>query len=144
MPLRLVLGAAVLIAAGYACAFGGPGVARLGAWLLAVGLAVLMPATIALGAPRHGRAGRVVQIALWATFLELLGAFGAALALPPSEEPGAALLFGLPLRAAIVLYGAGVIPLLGLPFVYAWAFTAREPVTETHPPGDDSGRAGPA
>jgi len=79
----------------------------------------------------------VVSMALWATFLALLGGFGAALALPPSEEPGAALLFGLPLRAVIVLYGAGVLPLLGLPFVYAWAFTAREPAAEIHLPGDD-------
>lgn len=126
MPLRLVLGATALIAAGYACAFGGPRIARLGAWLLAVGIAVLMPATIALGAPRHGRAGRVVRVVLRVTFIALLGAFGAALALPPLEEPGAALVLGLPLRAAIVLYGAGVLPLLALPLVYAWAFNARE------------------
>lgn len=131
------MGATALIAAGYACAFGGPRIAHAGAWLLAVGLAVLMPATMALGAPRRGRVGRVVRIALWGTFVALLGAFGSALALPPAEAPGATLVLGLPARAAIVLYGAGVVPLVALPLVYAWAFATRE--TGEHAAGDRRG-----
>ena len=64
-----------------------------------------------------------------------LGAFGAALALPATEGPGATLLLGLPVRAALVLYGAGALPLVVLPLVYAWAFAARE---------TDEGRRGDA
>lgn len=110
-----------LIAAGYGSAFFGPRATHVGAWILAVGLAALMPATMALGAPRTGRRARVVHIALWCTFVVLLASFGAALALPP-DDPTAPLVLGFPLRAAIVLYGAGVVPLFALPLVYAWTF----------------------
>lgn len=123
--MRLILGATGLIAAGYASAFFGPRAAHVGAWLMALGLAVLMPATMALGAPRTGRRGRVVRIALWCTFVVLLVSFGAALALPP-DDPAAPLVLGFPLRAAIVLYGAGVVPLFALPLVYAWTFDDAE------------------
>jgi hypothetical protein len=58
------------------------------------------------------------------TFLVVSGCFGAALLLPPDEGPGAALLLGLPLRTAIVLYGVGIVPLLFLPLAYAASFDA--------------------
>ena len=107
----------------------------MGAWLLSIGLAVLMPATMALGAPRRGPRARVVRVALWGTFVVLFGAFAAALALPAAEGPDSRLFLGLPLRAAIVLYGAGVLPLVVLPLVYAWTFP--------DPPRDGPGESPP-
>lgn len=121
-PLRLVLTATALIALGYLLAFAGERGAQAGTWLLAVGLSALMPATMALGVPRSGPRARVVRTALWCTFAVLLAAFGAALTLPATEGPDSALFLGFPPRAAIVIYGAGVLPLVALPLVYAWAF----------------------
>ena len=103
---------------------------------LRAGLAVLMPATMALGAPRHGPRSRVVRLALWGTFVALLAAFGAALALPAAEGPDSALFLGLPLRAAIVVYGAGVIPLIVLPLVYVWSFPGASREDASDPPDD--------
>jgi hypothetical protein len=48
--------------------------------------------------------------------------FAAGLLLAPAPGPGARLLFGLPLPAAIVVYGVGIVPLLVLPIVYARTF----------------------
>jgi hypothetical protein len=44
-----------------------------------------------------------------------------ALALPPETE-GAALWLGLPRRAALVLYGIGLLPVAILPVAYARTF----------------------
>jgi hypothetical protein len=52
----------------------------------------------------------------------VLLAFGLALLLPADEAPGAALWLGLPRRAALVLYGAGLLPALVLPLAYALTF----------------------
>lgn len=123
--MRIVLAATIVIALGYLLAFAGARGARLGAGLLAVGLAALIPATMALGAPLSGPRGRVVRIALWSTGLVLLAAFGVALALPANEDAATSLILGFPLRAAIVLYGAGVLPLVVLPLIYAWTFDDR-------------------
>jgi len=55
----------------------------------------------------------------------LAGGFGLALALPagaPGSEP---LLLGLPRRAAIVVFGIGLLPVLVLPVAYALTFEAQ-------------------
>jgi hypothetical protein len=130
------MSATALIAIGYALAFAGEAAARTGVWLLATGLAVLMPATMALGAPRRGPRARAVRVALWGTFVVLLAAFGAALALPAAEGPESPLFLGFPLRAAVVLYGAGVLPLIVLPLVYAWTFPAPSRDDAGNPPAD--------
>lgn len=108
------------IGAAYGSAFlpgGAPGWAP---WAMAVGASVLPVATMVLGAVRRGRIGR-----LWIPFAfvlaVLVGGFGAALALPP-DTAGADLWLGLPPRAAIVLYGVGLLPLLAVPLAYALTF----------------------
>ncbi len=53
--------------------------------------------------------------------LMLLVPFGVALWLP-AEQASSPLVLGLPLRAAIVIYGVGIVPALVLPFVYARTF----------------------
>ncbi|MGK2934309.1 MAG: hypothetical protein ACSLFE_03575 [Gemmatimonadaceae bacterium] len=92
------------------------------AWVLAVATSCSMIATIVLGAARTGRPlGGLHRVLapFAAVLLILLGAFAAALLLPGAAEP---LLLGLPRRAAIVLYGIGVLPVFILPITYALTF----------------------
>lgn len=92
------------------------------AWVMAIATSCAMIATTALGAARAGkRLGGLRRLLLpfVAVLLILLGAFAAALLLPATGEP---LLLGLPRRAAIVLYGVGVLPALILPLAYALTF----------------------
>ena len=92
------------------------------AWVLAIATSFAMVSTMALGAARTGRPGgglRRLMIPFAAVLLIMLGAFAAALLLPAAREP---LLLGLPRRAAIVLYGVGVLPALILPIAYALTF----------------------
>lgn len=92
------------------------------AWVMAIATSFAMVATMALGAARSGqRHGGLRRLAIpfAAVLLIVLGAFAAALLLPAAGEP---LLLGLPRRAAIVLYGVGVLPALILPIAYARTF----------------------
>ncbi|MGI8618076.1 MAG: hypothetical protein ACR2L6_03190 [Gemmatimonadaceae bacterium] len=106
----------------YAAAIVAGGTPRWSAWVIAIGASVAMVATMALGASRTGLpdAGlRRLLVPFGAVLLIMLGAFAAALLLPAAGEP---LLLGLPRRAAIVLYGIGVLPALILPITYALTF----------------------
>lgn len=92
------------------------------AWVMAIATSFAMVSTMALGAARTGRPGgglRRLLVPFAAVLLIMLGAFAAALLLPAAREP---LLLGLPRRAAIVLYGVGVLPALILPIAYALTF----------------------
>lgn len=51
--------------------------------------------------------------------------FCAALAIPATEGPLGKLWLGLPARAAIVIYGIGLLPIIVLPVVYALTFEAQ-------------------
>jgi hypothetical protein len=51
--------------------------------------------------------------------------FGAALALPATEGPLSTLWLGLPARAAIVIYGVGLLPIVVLPVAYALTFETQ-------------------
>jgi hypothetical protein len=51
--------------------------------------------------------------------------FGAALALPATEGPLSQLWLGLPARAAIVIYGIGLLPIVVLPIAYAVTFKTQ-------------------
>lgn len=108
------------IAAAYASAFGAAGAPAWAAWAMAVGTPALLVSLMALGASRHGRLGSL-WLPLAATFALLAAAFGLALWLP-AESADADLWLGLPRRAAIVLYGVGILPLLIVPVAYAMTF----------------------
>jgi hypothetical protein len=88
---------------------------------MVVGTSALMTATMALGAVRNGRLGR-----LWFSFafvfLLFVGGFGTALLLPESDPAAPTLWLGLPPGAAVVLYGIGLLPLLVVPVAYALTF----------------------
>jgi hypothetical protein len=119
--LVALLVSALLIGAAYAGALVTGGVPAWAPWALMVGTSAIMIAMMVLGASR-GRSG-VGKLALpfALMFVVLVAGFGAAL-LMPADGPGATLWFGLPPRAAVVLYGIGVLPLFVLPLAYALTF----------------------
>jgi hypothetical protein len=51
--------------------------------------------------------------------------FCLALSLPANEGPKSSLFLGLPLRAAIVVYGIGLVPIVVLPVAYALTFETQ-------------------
>ena len=118
--LFALLAGTLMIAAAYASAFLPGDPPAWSAWAMGIGTATVMVAAMALGAARQGGIGRL-KLPFAFTFLVLAGGFCAVLALPP-EPVGAPLFLGLPLRAAIVLIGIGLLPLLVLPVAYALTF----------------------
>jgi hypothetical protein len=77
-----------------------------------------------LGATR-GRSGiGQLKIPFVFVFIVLAVGFGAALAIP-AEDPASSLWLGLPLRAAIVIYGIGLLPIIVLPVAYALTFETQ-------------------
>lgn len=121
LALRAIVLATALLTAAYLSAFLPGGTPIWGPWLFLGGMSLILVATMALGAARDGEIPGLRGLFLFLLVL-LMGGFGAALALPANEGPDAPLLWGLPLRAALVLYGVGLIPVLVVPFFYARTF----------------------
>ena len=120
----LVLGT-LAVAAAYLSAFL-PGDPPLwGALTMVLGIALMSVGSMAMGAARPGRPAGRLAWAFAVTFVILVLCFGLALLLPRGGEGGAALWAGLPRRAALVLYGIGVLPALYLPLAYALTFRER-------------------
>lgn len=113
--------ATIGIALAYASAFAPPPLATLGVYVMAASMPLALMAVMLLGASRRDRAPGVMGWAMLLVFGLVTGGFLLALWLP-AEAPGDPLWLGLPLRAAIVLYGVGVLPLLVLPVAYALTF----------------------
>lgn len=113
--LGVGLGAAL---AAYADALRAGTATTASGWLMTGALVLVLPATLALGARRGGRPDRLARRAAYLLAAVLAVGFGAALLLPDSgsAEP---LWLGLPRRAAIIVYGVGLLPLLFLPWAYA-------------------------
>ena len=120
--LAALLAGTLAIAAAYASAFlPGPPPAW-SAWALGTGTAVVMVAASALGAVRPGRGLGRLKLPLAIVFVILAGGFALVLSMPGTDAPGAPLFLGLPPRAAIVLLGIGLLPLLVMPIAYALTF----------------------
>ncbi|HYJ80068.1 MAG TPA: hypothetical protein VEW03_10725 [Longimicrobiaceae bacterium] len=117
--LALLLGT-LAIAAAYASAFLPGDPPGWSAWAMGTGTAVVMVSAMALGAVRRGGVGRL-KLPFAFVFVVLAGGFAAVMLMPP-EAPGDPLFLGLPARAAIVLIGIGLLPLLVLPVAYALTF----------------------
>jgi len=112
----------IAIAGGYAAAFSKGGTPVWAPWLLAVGIPVALGAIMILGAVR-GKAGiGPLKFPFAFVILILVIGFGAALAMPATESPLSKLWLGLPTRAAIVIYGIGLLPIIVLPVAYAMTF----------------------
>jgi hypothetical protein len=121
VALTLLVLAVLGIALGYASAFWAPPVATAGPWLLAVAVPTALFATMILGAVRPGCGLRGLAAPFLVVFLLVTGGFLLALSLP-TEGTEAALVGGLPRRAAVILYGVGFLPLFMLPLAYAVTF----------------------
>jgi hypothetical protein len=117
--------AIIAIAIGYGAAFGANGTPAWAPWLLALGIPISLGAIMILGAAR-GQQG-VGPLKLPILFVVAVLAFGfcAALALPATESPLSKLWMGLPARAAVVIYGIGLLPIVVLPIVYALTFETQ-------------------
>lgn len=114
----------LVIAAGYASAFLPGGAPPAAAWAFIIGIPCLMVGLMALGASRSKRGlGRLV-LPFAFVWLVLVAGFAAAQLL---SADGAAprLWLGLPPRAAIILYGIGLLPVFVLPLAYALTFDAQ-------------------
>lgn len=121
--IRLLVVSCCLVALSYAAVFAG---ARGGwaPWTLAIGANGVIMSLMAIGAVRRDTLPRSLVWTFVGLFLFCAGCFVAALVLPAAEGAHGPLLFGLPLRTAIVLYGIGVVPIFILPFAYALTFEA--------------------
>ena len=113
------------IAAGYLAAFSTTGTPIWAAWLLALGIPVALGAIMILGAARGRRGIGQLKIPFAFVVVVLVIGFGAALALPATEGPLSRLWLGLPARAAIVIYGVGLLPIVVLPIAYALTFETQ-------------------
>ena len=115
----------VAIAVGYAGAFTRGGPAAWSAWIVAIAVPIALVAIMILGALRgRGRIGRL-KIPFLFVALILIAGFVAALSLPATENEASRLWLGLPLRAAIVIYGIGLLPIVVLPVAYALTFETQ-------------------
>lgn len=125
VSLALVFGSVLLIGAAYATAFD-PNLAQdVSPWLMVFGVAGVMVGMSMLGAlDRHRHRG--LALVFGTLFLILVVGFGAAILLPADDPAQLRLWLGLPPRAAIVVYGVGLLPLFFLPLAYALTF--RDPV----------------
>jgi len=121
LAIGALLVSALLIGAAYVGALLASAVPRWAPWALMIGTSTIMLATMVLGASRRGAGiGRLV-VPFAAIFTVLIVGFSAALVLP-AESATSPLWFGLPRRAAVILYGVGVLPLFVLPIAYAVTF----------------------
>jgi hypothetical protein len=120
--LRLLLLSLALVAVAYLASFTPGGIPRWSPWLLAIGTNGLIMTLMALGATRQNALPRSLLYTFVGLFLLCVACFAVALWLPSNEGAHGPLLFGLPLRTAVVLYGVGVLPMFVLPFAYAYTF----------------------
>jgi hypothetical protein len=124
VALSLLFIAHVAIAAAYASAFLPGGAPPWSAWLVVLGTSLALPSVLLVGAERAGRIG-VLWIPIALSLGVLVAGFGAVLLMPPADPADPTLWLGLPPRAAIVLYGIGLIPYLIVPVAYALTFESR-------------------
>ncbi|MBB4636339.1 hypothetical protein [Longimicrobium terrae] len=108
------------LAVGYGSAFLPGPPPGWAAWPIAMGTTAVMMSACALGAVRgDGGLGRLrIPLALMSILLG--GAFAAVLLAPASADR--VLFLGLPTRAALMVFGIGLLPLFILPIAYALTF----------------------
>jgi hypothetical protein len=113
------------ISVAYGAAFLPSGTPIWAPWLLALGIPVSIGAIMILGATR-GRGGvGPLKLPFIFVVVTLAVGFGAALFLPANESADSTLWLGLPARAAIVIYGIGLFPIILLPVAYALTFETQ-------------------
>lgn len=118
-----LVGGLLGVAASYLTAFF-PASAAASPWLMATAMPVSLMGMLLLGAIRQGRPLGALVWAFAVVLLIIAGGFLLALLLP-AETTASPLWLGLPRRAAVILYGVGVLPLFILPVAYAVSFSTR-------------------
>jgi drug/metabolite transporter (DMT)-like permease len=113
------------IAIAYAGAFRHAGTPSWAPWLLALGIPVSLGAIMILGAARGRKGIGPLTLPFFFVVAVLAIGFCAALALPATESPLSRLWLGLPERAAVVIYGIGLLPIVVLPVAYALTFETQ-------------------
>jgi hypothetical protein len=113
------------IAGGYAAAFSKGGTPPWAPWLLALGIPVTVGGIMILGAARGARGVGPLKVPFLFVVAILAVGFCAALALPATESQLSRLWLGLPARAAVVIYGVGLLPIVVLPIAYALTFETQ-------------------
>jgi hypothetical protein len=78
-----------------------------------------------LGATRGSKGIGQLKLPFLFVFVVLASGFCLALGLPITESAGTPLLLGLPVRAAIIIYGIGLLPIVVLPVAYALTFDTQ-------------------
>lgn len=116
-----VLVGTLLVAAAYASAWLPGGAPVWGTSLMIAGSAKIIASATAMGAANSGVRPRLAVAAAVFLFVVIVVGFGAPLLLPV-ETATSPLILGLPLRAAIEIYGVGLLPIVVLPLVYAVEF----------------------
>ncbi len=113
------------IAGGYAAAFVPGGTPTWAPWLLAIGIPLALGGIMALGAARGSTGIGKLKVPFLFVFVVLTAGFCLALGLPANESADSTLWLGLPARAAIVIYGIGLLPIVVLPVAYALTFDTQ-------------------
>ncbi|MEJ2540229.1 MAG: hypothetical protein P8188_09690 [Gemmatimonadota bacterium] len=116
-----VLVSTLLLAAAYGLAFAPEIAPRLAPVLLALGTAGILAWTLVLAAQRNGRLG-VLWVPVVFIVLVVGGGLVALILLPPVDPADPTLIVGLPPRAALLMYGVGLLPTLVVPVAYALTF----------------------
>lgn len=122
LALSAFLASVLLIAAAYGSAFLPGEPPGWAAWALAMGTCVALVSMMAVGASRGGRIGRRLGAAFGLVLAITAGGFAVLLALPAADPADPTLILGLPPRAAVLLYGIGLLPFFVVPLAYAWTF----------------------
>lgn len=115
----------ISIVSAYASAFLPGGANRISALLMIFGIAAMAISIMTLGSVRQGERLGILAYVFAFIFVVLLAGFSVVLLMPNADSAQTALFLGLPPRAAIVVYGIGILPVLVLPLVYAWTFEQR-------------------
>jgi hypothetical protein len=115
---------ALLILVAYATAWLHGGAPTWGVVAMITGAAFTLGGTLVLGAWRGHNTAMIAATAIFLVVVVIAG-FSLPLVLAPESSTGA-LLLGLPVRAAIEIYGVGLLPIVVLPFVFAREFNTAD------------------
>ena len=116
-----VCAGALLVTLAFGSAWLPGGAPVWGTWLMILGSAKLLGSATMLGALNSGvRWPLALAAAVFLSLLIVIG-FGAPLLLPV-ETAASPLVLGLPVRAAIEIYGVGLLPIVVLPWLFAAQF----------------------
>lgn len=120
-----LLAGTILIGVAYGSAFRTGGAPEWAPWLLATGIPISSVGIMMMGALRERASIGRLAVPFAIVAILLTAGFTLALGLPATENAASPLFLGLPLRAAIVVYGIGLVPILILPVAYALTFNTQ-------------------